>query len=175
MPIQLINIGALPNDGTGDPLRTAFQKINNNFIYLERTSTDITSAVTTSDAPDQIIFAYPADMFTQAVIQVQSYAANNLDSQNAILSVQIFNDMSDVKWTASSITNVGDWLTQYGMDVFEGEVRLKVSPIQNKVITHFIAYQVTFAGDLNYGVPLTTENNEDIMIEADNAVITTES
>lgn len=28
---QNINIGPLPNDGQGDPLRTAFTKINNNF------------------------------------------------------------------------------------------------------------------------------------------------
>lgn len=30
-----IDIGALPNDGTGDPLRTAFEKINDNFLILE--------------------------------------------------------------------------------------------------------------------------------------------
>lgn len=29
--LELINIGDLPNDGTGDPLRVAFQKINTNF------------------------------------------------------------------------------------------------------------------------------------------------
>lgn len=29
-----IDIGALPNDGTGDPLRTAFEKINENFLDL---------------------------------------------------------------------------------------------------------------------------------------------
>lgn len=29
-----IDIGDLPNDGTGDPLRTAFEKINENFIEL---------------------------------------------------------------------------------------------------------------------------------------------
>jgi len=29
-----IDIGALPNDGTGDPLRTAFEKINENFADL---------------------------------------------------------------------------------------------------------------------------------------------
>lgn len=175
MAIQLVNIGALPNDGTGDPLRTAFQKINNNFIYLERTSTNITNAVTTDNTPDQIIFEYPADQFTQAVFQVQSYTDNNLDSQNIIISAQIHNDLSDVTWAASSITNVGNWLTQYGMDVDSGNVRLKVSPIQNVVITHFIAYQITFAGDLNYGTPLITEDEKDITIEAGNAVLTTES
>jgi hypothetical protein len=37
MPIQTINLGAYPNDGTGDDLRTAFKKINDNFseVWLE--------------------------------------------------------------------------------------------------------------------------------------------
>lgn len=34
MSQQIINVGALPNDGTGDPLRTAYQKINNNFTQI---------------------------------------------------------------------------------------------------------------------------------------------
>jgi hypothetical protein len=34
MPIQTINLGSYPNDGTGDDLRTAFQKVNNNFGIL---------------------------------------------------------------------------------------------------------------------------------------------
>jgi len=34
MAIQIINIGASPNKGDGDPLRTAFTKINNNFTEL---------------------------------------------------------------------------------------------------------------------------------------------
>lgn len=34
MPQQVINIGSAPNDGTGDPLRTAFDKCNDNFTEL---------------------------------------------------------------------------------------------------------------------------------------------
>jgi hypothetical protein len=34
MSQEIINTGALPNDGDGDPLRTAFTKINNNFTEL---------------------------------------------------------------------------------------------------------------------------------------------
>lgn len=34
MSQQIINIGALPNDGTGDPIRVAYGKINNNFTEL---------------------------------------------------------------------------------------------------------------------------------------------
>ena len=34
MAIQTINIGTNPNDGTGDDLRTAFDKVNDNFAEL---------------------------------------------------------------------------------------------------------------------------------------------
>jgi hypothetical protein len=36
--VELIDIGALANDGTGDPLRVAFDKINNNFSTLSALS-----------------------------------------------------------------------------------------------------------------------------------------
>lgn len=31
MTKQLVNLGSVPNDGTGDPLRTSFDKTNDNF------------------------------------------------------------------------------------------------------------------------------------------------
>lgn len=34
MAQEIINIGSLPNDGTGDPMRVAFAKVNNNFFSL---------------------------------------------------------------------------------------------------------------------------------------------
>ena len=34
--VQPVDIGQLPNDGTGDPLRTAFDKLNNNVISLSQ-------------------------------------------------------------------------------------------------------------------------------------------
>jgi len=34
MAKQVINIGSVANDGTGDPLRTAFDKVNDNFTEL---------------------------------------------------------------------------------------------------------------------------------------------
>ena len=41
MARQVINIGSSANDGTGDPLRTAFDKINDNFAELYGTDNDI--------------------------------------------------------------------------------------------------------------------------------------
>lgn len=45
MANQTINIGSAANDGTGDPLRTAFDKINDNFleIYTELGGNDLAS------------------------------------------------------------------------------------------------------------------------------------
>ena len=34
MAKQTINVGSSPNDGTGDPVRTSFQKVNANFTEL---------------------------------------------------------------------------------------------------------------------------------------------
>ena len=34
MAKQTINVGSSPNDGTGDPIRTSFQKVNANFTEL---------------------------------------------------------------------------------------------------------------------------------------------
>ena len=40
MAKQTINIGSAANDGTGDPLRTAFDKINDNFDELYGSSAE---------------------------------------------------------------------------------------------------------------------------------------
>lgn len=34
MAREVINVGTAPNDGTGDPIRTAYQKCNTNFSEL---------------------------------------------------------------------------------------------------------------------------------------------
>lgn len=175
MGIQLVNIGVLPNDGEGDPLRTAFQKINNNFIYMQQTGTQITSAVTLNNTPGQVIFEYPADEFTMALFQIKSYRDDNNDSQMVFIGAEIFNDMSDVKYTVYGITNVGSWLTQYDLDVAGGNVRILVNPLQNQTITHFISYQITYAGDLGLGVPMITESGDGIVTETGNVLITTEN
>ena len=49
MAKQVINIGAVANDGTGDPLRTAFDKVNDNFneLYTDDTN-DVSSIVATA-------------------------------------------------------------------------------------------------------------------------------
>lgn len=175
MAIQYINVGTLPNDGEGDPLRTAFQKINNNFATIQQTATDITSAVTLDNTSGQVVFEYPAGEFTQAVLQIQSYRDDNSDSQNASINVSINNDNTSLEFTVYGIMNNGDWLTNYDMDVYGGNVRLLVDPLQNQAITHFISYRITYIGSLGLGSTVTTENNNLLVTEQQSVQITTEN
>jgi hypothetical protein len=56
MTIQKVNIGSVVNDGTGDDLRTAFVKVNNNFDQLADTLTLVNS--------NDILVRYMNDMLT---------------------------------------------------------------------------------------------------------------
>ena len=50
MAIDLIGIGSAANDGTGDPLRTAFNKVNNMFteLYNDETTGEVSSITATA-------------------------------------------------------------------------------------------------------------------------------
>ena len=174
MSIEYVNIGQTPNDGEGDPLRVAFTKINNNFLYTQQTSTNITESITLNDDPGQVIFNYPVDAFTQGQFQIKSYNQDNNDSQDVLLSVQVLNDLSNVKFTGYGTTFNGSALTSYDMNVVDGNVRILVNPLQNVVINHFITYQITWQGDLGTGVTMTSESGASLMTELGNVTITTE-
>lgn len=52
MAISTVNIGSAPNDGTGDPLRTAFNKLNTNFLNITADGGDeitVTDPTTSTD------------------------------------------------------------------------------------------------------------------------------
>ena len=70
MAQQTINIGSAPNDGTGDPLRNAFNKANLNF-------TDLYSGAGVAD--DSITYAKLGDEYTTSA----AVAATDLDFSSA--------------------------------------------------------------------------------------------
>jgi hypothetical protein len=55
MAKQTINIGSNANDGTGDPLRTAFNKINDNFTELYGSDNDLNTLDANLDVNNYII------------------------------------------------------------------------------------------------------------------------
>ena len=65
MALQEINIGASPNDGSGDPLRTAMDKINDNFAVLDNVinvhSGGDAGSATTLDITDGVLQNWTLD------------------------------------------------------------------------------------------------------------------
>jgi hypothetical protein len=172
---QIINIGALPNDGEGDPLRVAFQKVNNNFANVFLTNFNITQAVTSGNEQGQVIFEYPADIFTQGTLQVRSYDPGTPDMQNIVLSAAITNNLGGVRFSGYGTSFEGNALCGLNMDVLDNNVRLLVNPVANTTIYHYICYQITSA-DLVSGSPLGLDGYPEgtVMGTEDDIIITTE-
>lgn len=175
MAIEIIDVGSTANDGTGDPLRTAFQKINNNFAFIQTASSNLAEAVTLDDTPDQVIFEYNANIFTQGLFQIKSYNEDNNDSQEVMLQAQLSNDGANIKFTGYGSSFFGNNVCTYDMSVISGNVVVTVSPLVNEVLNHFISYQITWTGSLGLGSLLTTENESGLITEYGNAFISTES
>lgn len=176
MAQEIINIGTLPNDGEGDPLRVAFGKINNNFSTLFSTSTTTTESYSFGSSPNQVIWELPVSEFTQGKFQIRTGNPDTNDSQQITISAQITNDLSNVKWTGYATTIEGNPLITYDMDVFNGNVRLLINPLVNTLLQHFISAIVTFVDVTDVSLLMELDGYEDpsVMSTEDDLNITTE-
>lgn len=173
---EYINVGATPNDGTGDPLRVAFEKINNNFSNLFYVGTVTSSNYSVGNLAGQVIFETPANAFTQASFQIRSSDTGTPDSQEITITAQISNDGANVKYTGYGTTFFGNALTRYSMDIFDGNVRLMVDPIVNEVLLHFISAQITYIGDTANGLNIELNGYIDSVMGTENGLdISTEN
>lgn len=143
---QIINIGAMPNDGEGDPLRVAFAKINNNFSNLFPTAVNTSNAYSTGNAPNQLIFQTAANSFTSGQLYVYSADPTGNSSQAIQLNVQLNQELTDVKFTAFGTSFFNTPLTNYDMRVLSGNVQLLVNPLVNTNMFHLIGSQIQWAG-----------------------------
>ena len=145
---EVINIGANPNDGTGDPLRVAFDKINNNFANLFQTFVNSTISYSFGNTAGQVIFEANANTFTEGQFYIKSMDGGTANSQTIQLFAQTNNDLDDVKFTGYGSTFFGDPLARYDMDYnpSTGNVRILVDPLTNDDLTHYIASQIMYAG-----------------------------
>ena len=175
--LEIINIGTLPNDGEGDPLRTAFSKVNNNFASLYATAFLTTSTITYGDAAGQVILEAPTSSFTQGIFQIRSSHIGTPDSQDITLSAQITNSLLGVKFTGYATSFAGNVLTSYNMDVVGANVRILVNPIVNQTLNHFISAQVTYVGLSAPGLDIQLDGYVDgfIMSTEDSNYLSTEN
>ena len=173
---EVINIGANPNDGSGDPLRVAFDKVNNNFANLFQTFVNSTVAYTFGDDPNQVIFEASANTFTEGQFYIKSLNGGTPNSQSIQLFAQINNGGDDVKFSGYGSTFFGDPITTYDMDydADTGNVRILASPLVTDDLTHYVASQIMWAGPNIAGMNLLTENGSQVLSTQTDVPLTTE-
>ena len=167
MTQEIINVGAAPNDGEGDPLRTAFEKVNNNFTQLYSTGFFTSNAYSEGTTAGQVIFETAVESFTQGIFQVNSNDTTSNDTENIMLNVSVINDGSGLKWNGHNTLFNGNVLTEYDVDIFESNVRILVNPIVDTTMFHFISAQITWTGTPVPGLLVETETT-DSTLETEN-------
>jgi hypothetical protein len=165
---EIINIGTLPNDGEGDPLRVAFAKINNNFSNLFPTAINTSSSYSVGTTPGQLIFETDANTFTMAQLYVYAADPTGNSSQSMQLNAQINQDLDNAKFSAIGTSVFGNALTTYSMQVSGGNVQLLANPIQDTTIFHFIGSQIIWTGANVAGLLLGIDGYVDSVISTEN-------
>ena len=172
---QIINIGTLPNDGEGDPLRVAFGKINNNFSNLFSTFVNTSNTYSTGNTAGQVLFETPANAFTQGQFYIRSNDPGTDDSQTIQLYAQINPAGDDVKFTGYGSTFFGNALARFDMDVLGGNVRILCDPLIDNSIFHFISSQIMFQGVPIPGLDIQLDGFVDsVMSTEDDYILATE-
>ena len=175
---EYINIGATPNDGNGDPLRVAFNKINNNFSNLFLTATTTSTAYTLGITSNQVIFEIPTTQFYQGQFQIRSSDPGIPDMQDITLSSSITNNLAGVRFSGHSTLFQGNAICRYDMDVVGGNVRVLINPLVNVVLEHFISAVITYPNVVPpTGLELALDGyaNNYLMGTETNLILTTET
>ena len=121
MTIQTINLGTYANDGTGDDLRTAFQKVNDNFALLE---TDVTGAVNLGGGIGLFASKSSTDLQFKSITSIDSSVTITSDATtiNFEATPSLVNDPhpqlgSDLDLQTHRVYNGDVQTTVYGYDV----------------------------------------------------------
>src|SRR6056300_348029 len=133
-----INIGSSANKGDGDPLRTAFDKINDNFTELYAATGNSAKDISGS------IFGDDSTLLVDAVSS--TIPAENLSGALPALDGSALTNISVSSIDFSNVTNTPTTIAGYGItDAFDGAFSsLSATP------TTIAGYGITDAFDGNY-------------------------
>lgn len=87
MAIETINVGELPNDGTGDDLRDAFVKVNNSILELDNRTLNPAITAENISGPGQGLFASEQDNVLQFK-RLQAGSNITLTATNNAVTIQ---------------------------------------------------------------------------------------
>ena len=93
MTYEYVDVGAQPDDGTGDPLRTAYIKINNNFAQLQQFgTTKISNGTSNINIPyaNGAIYTMVGDVPNVMVINPTGVTGSNLTAVGNVVALTNF-------------------------------------------------------------------------------------
>ena len=159
MAIQVINIGSSANKGDGDPLRTAFKKINDNFAELDVTNKnrDINGSVFADDST--LLVDAVNGTITASVLVGTLPALNGSNLTNLTIPAQTFASLTGTPTTLAgygitdAISSSGDY-TQNGSVTFNDDDGIIVGTNNN--------LKINIGNDVNLE---STVNDQDFVIK----------
>jgi hypothetical protein len=159
MTYEYVDVGAQPDDGTGDPLRTAYIKINNNFAQLQQFGTSKISNGTSNiniPAAGGAIYAMVGDVPNVMTIAFNGVTSSNLTATGNVVALTNFVGngyyLTDIV-SARSLTN---GTSNVSIPVANGNV----NTVANGNLTLGVADRlVTVFGDLNVTGNATISGN----------------
>ena len=132
MAREIINVGSAPNDGTGDPLRTAYIKTNNNFGELySRAQTNPPASLTGSLGDVAGMYAYDQNYFY--------YCYRDFDG-----SSQIWNEVAQIGNV--SVTQIASGTSSVQFSDISGNVLVSVDGTDNVMVV--TSSSATITGNL---------------------------
>jgi cytoskeletal protein CcmA (bactofilin family) len=175
MAKQTINIGSNANDGTGDPLRTAFNKINDNFTELYGADNNLNTLDANLDVNNYIITTGVTNgnititpngtgSLTLGALTVSGTEISSADSTQITLKENLsvtgtLNAAGAATLGTSLTLAAGATITEFATSTSLGTSDTKV-PTQNAVKTYVdaqnVAQAITFVGDDSTGTAVNS-------------------
>ena len=133
MTQQVINVGAAPNDGTGDPLRTAYIKTNDNFTELySRAQTSPPTSLIGQLGDLAGMYAYDQNYFY--------YCYQDFDGSSII-----WNEVAQIGNV--SVTQIASGNSSVAVTDINGDVSVSVDGVSNVVVVN--SNSATVTGDVS--------------------------
>jgi hypothetical protein len=112
-------------------------------IVIANTQFDGSIATSEGLDPNQVIYQLPEVSMLCGKFDIKSVADTSANNQSVTITINKSTSGGSVKYVVYGTTFNGDPVTRYDVDVAFGNVRIKVNPMVDDLITHTISYQVT--------------------------------
>jgi hypothetical protein len=159
MTYEYVDVGAQPDDGTGDPLRTAYIKINNNFAQLQQFgTTKISNGTSNINIPyaNGAIYTMVGDVPNVMVINPTGVTGSNLTATGNVVALTNFVGNGYYLTDISSASTLTNGTSNVSIPVPNGNI----NSVSNGNLTLEVADRVvTVYGDLNITGNATLSGN----------------